>query len=79
MRSLWRRLALRWLGGEGSEALTGDTALLDTLFSGTGGPDTEMIYRVTREPGVSHRAMMPAGGDGRVAAGALRDRVLRGE
>jgi hypothetical protein len=25
MRSLWRVLALQWLGGEGSEALTGDS------------------------------------------------------
>ena len=32
MRSLWRILALQWLGGEGSEALTGDSALLDILM-----------------------------------------------
>ena len=28
MRSLWRILALQWLGGEASEALTGDSTIL---------------------------------------------------
>ena len=32
MRSLWRMIALRWLGGQGSEALTDDSALLDLLI-----------------------------------------------
>jgi hypothetical protein len=31
MRSLWRILALQWLGGDGSEALTGDSAILEGL------------------------------------------------
>ena len=31
MRSLWRILALRWLGGDGSDALTADSAILDGL------------------------------------------------
>ena len=31
MRSLWRILALRWLRGDGSEALTGDSAILEGL------------------------------------------------
>lgn len=31
MRSLWRILALQWLGGEGSEALAGDSATLEGL------------------------------------------------
>ncbi len=31
MRSLWRILALQWLGGEGSEALTADSAVLEGL------------------------------------------------
>jgi hypothetical protein len=34
MRSLWRMIALRWLGGQGSEALTDDSALLDLLTIG---------------------------------------------
>ena len=31
MRSLWRILALRWLGGDGSDALTADSAILEGL------------------------------------------------
>jgi hypothetical protein len=31
MRSLWRILAMQWLGGEGSEALTADSAILEGL------------------------------------------------
>ena len=31
MRSLWRILALQWLGGDGSEALTGDSTILEGL------------------------------------------------
>jgi hypothetical protein len=31
MRSLWRILALQWLGGDGSEALTADSAILEGL------------------------------------------------
>jgi len=31
MRSLWRILALQWLRGNGSEALTGDSAILEGL------------------------------------------------
>ena len=34
MRSLWRILALQWLGGEGSEALTGDSTVLESLMFG---------------------------------------------
>jgi hypothetical protein len=35
MRSLWRILALQWLRGDGSEALTGDSAILEGLpYSG---------------------------------------------
>jgi hypothetical protein len=34
MRSLWRILALRWLGGEGSDALTADSTLEGILTSG---------------------------------------------
>ena len=31
MRSLWRILALQWLGGDGSEALTRDSTILEGL------------------------------------------------
>jgi hypothetical protein len=31
MRSLWRILALQWLRGDGSEALTGDSTILEGL------------------------------------------------
>jgi hypothetical protein len=31
MRSLWRILALQWLKGDGSEALTADSAILEGL------------------------------------------------
>jgi hypothetical protein len=34
MRSLWRILALQWLGGDGSEALTEDSAILEGLPCG---------------------------------------------
>ena len=31
MRSLWRILAVQWLGGDGSEALTEDSGILEGL------------------------------------------------
>ena len=55
MRSLWRMIALRWLGGQGSEALTGNSALLDLLTIGERAPP--IGFAVSRQPGVSHRAM----------------------
>jgi hypothetical protein len=59
MRSLWRILALQWLGGEGSEALTADSTVLDMLF---GGPSEAMqAFDVERISGVSRQAMMSAG------------------
>jgi hypothetical protein len=57
MRSLWRTLALRWLGGDGSEALTGDSAILEGLLLGANQRTTE-TFDVRREPRVSARAMM---------------------
>jgi hypothetical protein len=36
MRSLWRILALEWLRGDGSEALTADSAILEGLPYGCG-------------------------------------------
>ena len=58
MRSLWRILALQWLGGHGSEALTGDSAILEGLF-GAGRPLP--AFDVRREPQVSRHAMMGTG------------------
>jgi hypothetical protein len=57
MRSLWRALALQWLGGEGSEALAGSSTVRDMLFCNE--PARAMqVFDVRREPGVSHDAMM---------------------
>ncbi len=56
VRSLWRMIAARWLGGQGSEVLTGDTGLLDLLTQGN--RSETMAVTVRRQSGVSHRAMM---------------------
>jgi hypothetical protein len=56
MRSLWRMIAARWLGGQASDALTGDTALLDLLMPGDGNAPPAFLVR--RQSEVSHRAMM---------------------
>jgi len=53
MRSLWRRIATRWLGGDASEALTGDTVLRDLLS-----PEPARPSFVVRPASVSHRAML---------------------
>jgi hypothetical protein len=58
MRSLWRILALQWLGGDGSEALTGESAILEGLL-GEGRPLA--AFDVRREPQVSRQAMMVTG------------------
>jgi hypothetical protein len=55
MRSLWRILALQWLGGDGSEALTGDSAILEGLFA-DGRPMG--AFDVRREPQVSRQTMI---------------------
>jgi hypothetical protein len=55
MRSLWRMIALRWLGGQGSETLTGDSALLDLLTIGERAPPVG--FAVSRRSGVSHHAV----------------------
>jgi hypothetical protein len=57
MRSLWRILALQWLGGEGSEALTADSAVADILMMGEHDRATRM-FDVQRQSGASHHAMM---------------------
>ena len=56
MRSLWRMIATRWLGGEASEVLTGDAALLDLLMPGDG--NVQPAFLVRRQSEVSHGAMM---------------------
>jgi len=55
MRSLWRMIAARWLGGQASDGLTGDTALLDLLTPEDGAPPA---FLVRRQTAASHRAMM---------------------
>jgi hypothetical protein len=57
MRSLWRILALQWLGGDGSEALTGDSAILEGLLYG-GDARPMRAFDVRREPQVSRQAIM---------------------
>ena len=74
MRSLWRILALQWLGGDGSEALTGESAILEGLL-GEGQPLA--AFDIRREPQVSRQAMMvmdpePPLDPGNAAEGALR-------
>jgi hypothetical protein len=59
MRSLWRVLALEWLGGDGSEALTGDSAILEGLLRGD--PWPTRTFDVRREPQVSRQAMVSLG------------------
>ena len=55
MRSLWRILAQQWLGGDVSEALTGESAILEGLL----GERLPMAaFDVRREPQVSRQAMM---------------------
>ena len=57
MRSLWRMIASRWLGGQGSEALTGDSALLELLMIGESA-HASLAVKVRRQSGVSHQAMI---------------------
>ena len=56
MRSLWRMMAARWLGGEVSEALTGDTGLFDTIMQT--GAQLEATFLVRRQSGISRQALM---------------------
>jgi hypothetical protein len=48
-------IALRWLGGQGSEALTNDSAPLDLLTTREHAPP--IGFAVRRQSGVSHHAM----------------------
>ena len=58
MRSLWRILASQWLRGDGSEALTGDSAILEGLV---GERRPMSAFDVRREPQVSRQAIMVTG------------------
>ena len=60
MRSLWRDLALQWLGGEASETLAAEVSFLDRfpLAAGPGAP----VFLVDRA-GVSYQAMLRASGE----------------
>ena len=53
MLSLWRMMAVRWLGGGASDALTGDVVLRDLL---TPADPAAIAFQVRRTSGVSHRA-----------------------
>ena len=76
MRSLWRNLALQWLGGDASEALTGDSTVLEALLNGDAeGPAA--VFDVQREPGVSHQAMLMPGDVGLSAREYSVEEVLR--
>jgi hypothetical protein len=56
-------MAARWLGGEVSEALTGDTTLFDTIMQT--GAQLEATFVVRRQSGISHQAMMSQQTDAR--------------
>ena len=60
MRSLWRILALQWLGGDGSEALTGDSTILEGLLHRE---DERSVraFDVQREALISRKAIVSAG------------------
>jgi hypothetical protein len=61
MRSLWRRLALQWLGGKGSGALTEESAVLDMMFAERA--RVTHVFDVRRAAGVSHRAVVSCDGE----------------
>lgn len=75
MRSLWRKLALQWLGGEGSEALTEDSAVLDMIFADQA--RAAPSFEVQRAAGVSHQAMMSPGGEQRSEHETASDEAAR--
>jgi hypothetical protein len=77
MRSLWRLLALQWLGGEGSAALAGDSTVLETLPPFGVPAQLPYVFDVRRIPGVSHRAMMIEAGARQCAPEIAADEALR--
>jgi hypothetical protein len=76
MRSLWRILALQWLGGHGSEALTGDAAILEGLMYSE---DTRpmSVFDVRREPQVARQAIIVPDPGRRVDPEISKDEALR--
>jgi hypothetical protein len=76
MRSLWRVLALRWLGGHGSEGLAGSSMILEAVISGEQA-QASPVFDVRREPGVSHRAMTLPEPGGRLAVEITSEELLR--
>ena len=77
MRSLWRILALQWLGGEASEALTRDSTVLESLSVGEDARRQD-AFDVQRRPGVSHQAMMAPGPERRLDVEIAAGDVLPG-
>lgn len=74
MRSLWRIIALQWLGGDGSEALTGESAILEGLL---GDGPAMAAFDVRREPQVSRQAMMATDPEPRSDPEILTEEALR--
>src|SRR5579871_6119623 len=56
MRSLWKSLAVRWLGGRASEALVGEITPLELLLSEAA--PTAPTFAVRRLAAVSPRALL---------------------
>lgn len=56
MRSLWQDLALRWLGGEGSEALAADGSPFERLALAV--EPRAPAFLVERVSEVSHQALL---------------------
>jgi hypothetical protein len=77
MRSLWRRLALQWLGGEGSEALTEDSAVLDMIFADQA--RAAPSFEVQRAAGVSHQALMSPDAEQRLESETASEEATRSE
>lgn len=69
MRSLWRMMAARWLGGEVSEGLTDDTSLFDVIAQN--GDELGSAFLVRRQSGISHQAMMSQQSNVQTAIGDL--------
>lgn len=56
MRSFWRMMAARWLGGEPSAALTSDSALLDMVMQPS--PRRPTGFVVSRQSEASANALL---------------------
>ncbi len=76
MRSLWRILALQWLGGGGSEALTGDSKILEMSMFDQHARATH-TFDVQRASGNSHQAMISRGAERRPDPETASEEVLR--